>query len=596
MTRLNNFFVINAFSQISRLFPPFVRNSLLVLIPLSFVISFAEVAGLMTILPVIRILLNPEVIVTNSILDWINKLIGSPDPVTFVTVIMAVIVFFNIIKTIVVYWANKYQVKTLYDVAHKLTLTQFQYYLFKPYQFQVLGSTGTALRNIIDIPFAFTGGILLSMVSSINELLVVSLLVAGITWYNPVLVGCLFVLIVPFFLLYGIKSRKVLAEISLDKDAGQEEMFRKCKQAIEGFREILIFNKFDYFLMPFSSSVRRFSQSAAKLQVLNTFYPRVVELLAVISLFVILLVGVWWKYDITLLASFLVAFAVAAFRMIPSVNKLIMYYNNIKSYNFVFAYFENHHLSNHKPLNDTKNINNEKVRALEFKNQVRLSNLTFAYDEKKILDSVDMIINQGDIIGVIGKSGSGKTTFMNLLLGLYQPNFGSILVDETELNESNFKNWHQTISLVPQNLVMIEGSILENIVFSPSPQNVNQELLANSLEMSGLQEFIDSLPLGINTLVSESALTISGGQRQRIAIARAFYHSNKFLLFDEATSSLDKESASIIIDSIEKLARQKSTIVMVTHQTELLRHCNKAYRIEKGKIVEIDRKEYYSGA
>jgi ABC-type bacteriocin/lantibiotic exporter with double-glycine peptidase domain len=510
---------------------------------------------------------------------------------------MAGIVVFNIIKTIVVFWANNYQVKTLYDVAHKLTLTQYQHYLFKPYRFQVLGSSGTALRNIIDIPFAFTGGVLLSIVSSINELLVVALLIAGITWYNPLLVGCLLILVVPFFILYGIKSRKMLSEISLDKDAGQEEMFRKCKQGVEGFREILIFNKFNYFLSPFSSSVKRFAQSASRLQVLNTFYPKVVELLAVISLFIILLIGLWFNYDITLLASFLVAFAVAAFRLIPSVNKLILYYNNIKSYNFVFSYFEHKHLSDAKVWNNVhEQPNVDKPAAMHFNEQVKLSNLTFAYDHKTILDSVNLVINQGDIIGVIGKSGSGKTTFMNLLLGLYQPNSGSIFVDNVRLDEQNFKNWHQTISLVPQNLVMIEGSILENIVFSPNPTYVDDARLSNALEMSGLQEFVDGLPNGINTRVSESALTISGGQRQRIAIARALYHSNKFLLFDEATSSLDRESAAIVIDSIEKLARKKSTIVMVTHQTELLKHCTRAYQIEKGKIVEIDRKKHYSEA
>ena len=597
MTRLSDFFVIRTFSQISRLFPSFVKNSLIVLIPVSFIISLAEVAGLITILPVIRILLNPEIIETNVILRWINEFIGSPNPVIFVTVLMAAIVLFNIVKTIIVYWANNFQVKTLYDVAQKLTLTQYQYYLFKPYRFQVLGSTGTALRNIIDIPFAFTGGILLSMVSSINELLVVVMLLAGITWYNPLLAGSLLILVAPFFLLYGIKSRRVLAEISSDKDAGQEEMFRKCKQAIDGFREILVFNKFNYFLSPFSSSVKRFSKSAARLHILNTFYPKIVELLAVFSLFTILLIGVWFKYDVTTLATFLVAFAVASFRLIPSVNRLIMYFNNIKSYNFVFSYFEKSHIAEDPRLNGSpKPVEGEQGKGLDFNNELRLSNVTFAYGETKILDSVDLVINKGDIVGVIGKSGSGKTTFMNLLLGLYQPDSGSILVDDVNLDESTFKRWHQTISLVPQNLVMIEGSILENILFSPNPTNVDEEVLNNAVEMSGLREFISSLPHGIHTRVSESALTISGGQRQRIAIARALYHSNTFLLFDEATSSLDKETTSIVIDSIGKLASQKSTVVMVTHQTELLKFCTKTYQVDKGTISRIDMEKQYSGA
>src|SRR5688500_10441523 len=153
MPRIADFFIIKAFSQITKLFPPFVRKSLIVLIPLSLIISLLELAGLLTILPVIRILLNPEIILSNPILIRISKLIQSEDPVYFVMVLMGSIVVFNVVKTVIVYWASVYQVKTLYDVAQKLTLTQFQYYLYRPYRLQVLGSTGTALRNIIEIPF-----------------------------------------------------------------------------------------------------------------------------------------------------------------------------------------------------------------------------------------------------------------------------------------------------------------------------------------------------------------------------------------------------------------------------------------------------------
>jgi ABC-type bacteriocin/lantibiotic exporter with double-glycine peptidase domain len=497
------------------------------------------------------------------------------------------------VKTVIVYWASVYQVKTLYDVAQKLTLTQFQYYLYRPYRLQVLGSTGTALRNIIEIPFAFTGGILISIVSSINELFLAVLLVAGITWYNPLLMSCLLVFVAPFFLFYGIKSRRMLHEISIGKDAGQEEMFRKCKQAIEGFREILIFNKISYFLPPFASSVKQFAQSTGRLYILNSFYPKIIELLAVISLFIILFVGVWFQYDITLLASFLVAFALAAFRLLPSLNKLILYHNNIKSYDFVFSYFQNNQLARHQGLTQTHDtVEADQPLPLKFQEDLKLSNVTFAYDQKKILDEVNLVINKGDVVGVVGKSGSGKTTLINLVLGLYTPNHGSISVDGMTLSEVNSKNWHQTISLVPQNLVMIEGTILENIVFSPNPQSVNEKILKEAIERSSLQEFIDSLPHGLNTPISESALTLSGGQRQRISIARALYHSSEFLLFDEATSSLDKETVSIITDSIEKLAKQKSTLLIVTHQTELLKYCTKVYQLEKGKLTRIDEERY----
>jgi ABC-type bacteriocin/lantibiotic exporter with double-glycine peptidase domain len=317
----------------------------------------------------------------------------------------------------------------------------------------------------------------------------------------------------------------MLNEISTDKDTGQEEMYRRCKQAIEGFREILIFNRIEYFLSPFADSVMRFSHSASRLHLLNTFYPKIIELLAVMCLFIILLFGVWFSYDVTVLASFLMAFALSAFRLIPSINKLILHHNNIKSYNFVFNYFADAHLNSTLVRHDRSRDDEGGAPGLKFENALKVSNLSFNFGDKRILDAINLTINKGDVVGIIGKSGSGKTTLMNLLLGLYAPREGQIQVDEVVLDESTFKKWHRTIGLVPQNLVMIEGTIEENIVFSPGPLEVDHFKLTLAIERSGLKGFIESLPMGLHTPVSESALTLSGGQRQRIAIARALYHS-----------------------------------------------------------------------
>jgi ABC-type bacteriocin/lantibiotic exporter with double-glycine peptidase domain len=406
----------------------------------------------------------------------------------------------------------------------------------------------------------------------------------------------LLLLLLPFFVIYGIKSRKMLNEISTDKDTGQEEMYRRCKQAIEGFREILIFNRIEYFLSPFADSVMRFSHSASRLHLLNTFYPKIIELLAVMCLFIILLFGVWFSYDVTVLASFLMAFALSAFRLIPSINKLILHHNNIKSYNFVFNYFADAHLNSTLVRHDISRDDEGGAPGLKFENALKVSNLSFNFGDKRILDAINLTINKGDVVGIIGKSGSGKTTLMNLLLGLYAPREGQIQVDEVVLDESTFKKWHRTIGLVPQNLVMIEGTIEENIVFSPGPLEVDHFKLTLAIERSGLKGFIESLPMGLHTPVSESALTLSGGQRQRIAIARALYHSNKFLLFDEATSSLDNEIISVITDSIANLAANGSTILLITHQPVLLKCCTRVYQLEQGAISLVGKEKYEASA
>jgi ABC-type bacteriocin/lantibiotic exporter with double-glycine peptidase domain len=313
-------------------------------------------------------------------------------------------------------------------------------------------------------------------------------------------------------------------------------------------------------------------------------------------LFIILLFGVWFSYDVTVLASFLMAFALSAFRLIPSINKLILHHNNIKSYNFVFNYFADAHLNSTLVRHDRSRDDEGGAPGLKFENALKVSNLSFNFGDKRILDAINLTINKGDVVGIIGKSGSGKTTLMNLLLGLYAPREGQIQVDEVVLDESTFKKWHRTIGLVPQNLVMIEGTIEENIVFSPGPLEVDHFKLTLAIERSGLKGFIESLPMGLHTPVSESALTLSGGQRQRIAIARALYHSNKFLLFDEATSSLDNEIISVITDSIANLAANGSTILLITHQPVLLKCCTRVYQLEQGAISLVGKEKYEASA
>jgi ATP-binding cassette subfamily B protein len=282
--------------------------------------------------------------------------------------------------------------------------------------------------------------------------------------------------------------------------------------------------------------------------------------------------------------------------LIPSINKLILHYNNIKSYNFVFSYFvDAHHGDPNASGIDTKDTE-QPVSSLVFESSVKVSNLSFDFGDRKILDSINLTINKGDVVGIVGKSGSGKTTLMNLLLGLYAPKEGLIQVDDVVLNESTYKQWHRTIGLVPQNLVMIEGTIEENIVFSPNAKEVDNSKIWSAVEQSGLSEFIESLPLGLRTPVSESALMLSGGQRQRIAIARALYHSSEFLLFDEATSSLDGEVVAIIIESIATLAANGSTILLITNQSELLKCCSSVYQLELGKISLVDNVKHEASA
>ncbi|MEP2668351.1 MAG: ABC transporter ATP-binding protein [Cyclobacteriaceae bacterium] len=580
---LRKFFLIRIMISIRHLLPSFVQKSMLRLLPIAFLLSVFEIFGLLIVIPVIQIILQPADIRENSFLLELFKFSRSSDETIFVMYLLGFIVLFFVVKNLIVYWSSLKQTNETFKVATRLTTLQFEKYLYQPYKFHVSDNSSIILRKIIEIPYNFTNGIMLPVIQFINEFIIALLIISGILVYNSVLFVSIILFVTPFFLLYVWHYKQKLRNVSSEREMGHSDMFKKGRQSIEGFREILLFDKFKYFIPKFNASVARFSQALAHLHHLNSFSPKIVETLAMISVLGIFFTGVVMEYDIAILASFLTTFTVAAYRLIPSVNKMILSYNNIRSSEFVFDHFRKVNWA--KPTQEKAFMNHEEIVALPFVSSLQLNAISFGFDEKsEILKEVNFTIEKGQIIGIVGRSGSGKSTLINIILGLYEPSKGKVVIDDNVLNSSLMDSWHKTISYVPQNPVLVEGSILENIAFGVEERQIDKARLEWAVENSGLLEFINGLPRGLNSHIGDKSLNISGGQKQRIAIARALYHNGQLLIFDEATNSLDSETESLLTESIKKLAEQSYTVIIITHQMRTLKYCDWIYKINKGVI------------
>lgn len=562
--------------------PGFVSSAILRLLPISFFMSCFEVIGLLIIVPVIQILIKPEIIQSNTYLQMLYVFVGSPTEITFVIYLLVFIVLFFVFKNVVTYWASFLQTRITYRIAEKLTSLQFQNYLYQSYAHHVKYNTSILLRKIIEIPYNFTNGIMLPVVQLINEIIVVCFIVAGVLVYNSSLFVSIVLFVTPFFLLYSSLYKKQLKEISAEREEGQGEMYRHGKQGIEGFREILLFDKFSFFEPVFTNSVNRFSKAMAKLYHLNTFSPKIIEMLAILCVLVIFFAGLVFQFDLERLVAFLAMFAIAAYRLIPSVNKMILSFNNIRATEFVFDHFRMVQWPERKVYNSP-----EDAHPLPFEQSIQLQNISISFTPGiSLLDNLNLTIKKGEIVGIVGKSGSGKSTLINIILGLIHPTAGKIVVDSTEITDKNINRWHKTISFVPQSPVLLEGTIRENIAFGLSPDQVDENYLEWAIENSGLHDFISVLPLKTMATIGDKSLNISGGQKQRIAIARALYHSGKVLIFDEATSSLDAETESLVTESIKRLADQHYTIIIIAHRMEILKYCNRIYKLKEGKLSD----------
>ena len=288
-------------------------------------------------------------------------------------------------------------------------------------------------------------------------------------------------------------------------------------------------------------------------------------------------------YDEEYTFTLITAIVFGASRLLPQVQ--IIYYNlsQIVSQKKIY-------LDVIKFLNQNIIINNENdnKKIIDFNNEIKLTNVAFGYDENnKIFNEINLIIKKNTTVGIFGKTGSGKTTLIDLIAGLLSPNDGTVKVDECNINYS-IKSWQKKISYIDQNVTLLDGSIVENIVLKNSDRNKKlDELFLNEvLENSQSKEFIDKLPNKFHTKIGERGIRLSGGQIQRIGIARALFKNSELLILDEPTSSLDVDTENLVIEAIEKL-KEKKTIILISHRLNALKCCDKIFEIKNKKVKEV---------
>ena len=243
---------------------------------------------------------------------------------------------------------------------------------------------------------------------------------------------------------------------------------------------------------------------------------------------------------------------------------------------------------------DTDNSRDKLVSILELKNSMRLEKISFSYKENRVLENINFEIKKGDVIGIVGKTGTGKSTFIDILLGLIKPNSGNIYIDNKKMNNNLFRRFRLSVSSVPQDYFLLDRSIEENIVFgkSMSDSNIDHRLLNKVINIAMLKDLVSSLSYGLKTFVGENGVRLSGGQKQRLAIARALYKNHSFLILDEATSSVDNETEKKILQNIIN-NNPKITIIMIAHRLQTLKNCDYILEIKERKLIKYQNiKEY----
>jgi ABC-type multidrug transport system fused ATPase/permease subunit len=542
--------------------------------------AFLDMLGVASILPFIAVLSNPQLIETNEFIAGFYAFgnFQNIDEFLFILglVVFLVLCFSLTFKALTIFFQLRFALLREYTIGKKL----IEGYLHQPYSWFLNRNSADLGKNILsEVSNVVSGGIM-PMMDLITKGIAALFLVILLLFIDPKLsIIVAVVLGASYGLVYGL-SRKFLDLIGKERLIANHDRYSAVSEAFGAAKEVKVGGLEDVYLKRFSRPAKIFAHNQATARVVEQIPRFVLEAIAFGGLLIVILYLMSGTGTFANSLPILSVYAFAGYRLLPALQQI---YAALTQLRFAGASLN----ALHNDLVDLKPIENLATnKKIEFKNSINLENIFYSYpnSEKLALENLSINIPVKSTIGLVGETGSGKTTTVDLILGLLESQKGKLKVDSKIIDKENLRSWQNCLGYVPQQIFLIDDTIESNIAFGVDQENIDQKALEEAAKISNIHNFIkDELPLGYKTFVGEKGIRLSGGQRQRIGIARALYHRPKVLIFDEATSALDNITEKIIMEAVYNLTN-KVTIILIAHRLSTINLCQKIFLIENGKI------------
>ena len=461
----------------------------------------------------------------------------------------------------------------------------FTSYIKRSYLFHVSSNSARIIKNFSEEIHQLSIGYMGSIITIITETILITVLLTFLLFLQTKTTIIVLSLTVAIsFLIFSVLKKKI-ATLGREREDYNFVNLRNIIQALGGIKEIKIFQKENEI-------INNFEKNSSRLKSVNwliSFYneiPRIFfEFVSVCSFLAILYLFVNLGYSFSVIISYFIIILAIFIRIMPSANKLIVSFVNLTINQRAVQVVHNELNSERVSTESNIKVNNEK---LNFKSKIEIQNLSFRYgtEEKEVIKNINLQINKGEILGVIGETGSGKTTFVDLLIGLLEPTEGSILSDGKDIKLNRIE-WFKKIGYVPQNIYLNDESIKKNIAFTSEETLIDEKKVLDAAKKSKLLELVQNKKDKLNFRIGERGNILSGGQKQRLGIARALYNNSEILVLDEFTSALDETTEKEIMKEISIFKGQK-TIILSTHKPSILKYCDRIYDIKNNTISKND--------
>lgn len=564
------------------------KRKMVVLVFVMLIGAMLEALGVGMILPVMNVVLEENAVEKHAYLQVICRVFGISSTRDLMIFVMTALVVVFALKNVYLFFQQKIQFKFVYTNQFATSRRMMINFMQRPYEYYLNADTAVIQRSITsDVNNMY--GLILALLQLTSESIVFIFLVAvslaSDVWMS---ITVTLLLLVVLLVIKGV-LKPVVRRAGEENQDFYSGLFKWIEQSVMGIKEIKIARRESYFINEYAKCGAGYVSAVQRYNLYNATPRLLIETVAIAGMILYMMIRLLNGADVVDIMPQITLLAIVAMRLIPCANRINNHLTSI-------AYFEPFFMGVSDNLQEEirdKNIDyseetyrkKQDVDKLTVKDKIELKHITYKYPNTDVLifDDADMEIPVGKSVGIVGTSGAGKTTVVDIMLGLLKLQSGEILADGVEVRE-HYAGWLKNIGYIPQTIFMIDSSIRRNVAFGYADEDIDDDKVWQALQEAQLDEFVKGLPEGLDTGIGERGIRLSGGQRQRIGIARALFEDPEVLVLDEATSALDNETEAAIMDSINRLHGRK-TLVIIAHRLQTIEKCDMVYRIEAGKAV-----------
>ncbi len=543
--------------------------------------SAVSLLSVSVLLPFIQAVMKPEELLEKEYVRYFYDMLGFTDTDQMIVALAVIIMCVYVAKNSFIIYMNNLLYRFAYYGKQEMQERMMKYYINQEYTFFLNHNSAELMRDINTDPEMFYASVqnLLQLASEacVSGILLIYLLVT-----DPIITLGVAIAMAAMVFLFMKKLRRILSGFGNDRRKYSAKILQCMQQTFGGIKEIKIANRESYFENDFITQNGKYTYVIKQNAFLSSIPKPVMEALCIVGLMIAIIVRIGiTDTDPSKFVGTLAVFAAAAFALLPSANKMSEYLASIIHNGVVVHKIgEQYAAIRDMELNDT---GAENYKAVALEKEIAVEHMTFSYPdtEAPVLSDVNVTIPKNSSVAFIGPSGAGKTTMVDLILGVLKPQEGRIAVDGMNIAES-YRGWHDKIGYIPQTIYMLDDTIRNNIAFGQADK-IDDERIWDALRQAQLDDFVRSLDEGLDTMIGEAGVRLSGGQRQRIGIARALYRRPEVLVLDEATSALDTETETAVMEAIDSL-QGKMTMLIIAHRLSTIKNCDVVYQVENGTV------------